>query len=913
MAGKKIKRSRKTKKKSEQKTVNYYMRRYLFIFLCLLVFGAGLLTGIFYYYSHELPPLSELHQYDMKVGSEVFDRNDKLIHTFAFEQRTLTNITELPDHVKDILLCIEDKNFRNHWGMDMLGFMRSMLINIKTRSFSQGASTITQQLARNLFLSLDKTLPRKIKELMLAVLIERNYSKDEIMEIYLNKIPFGTGTYGIEAASQKFFGKAAKDLSISEASTLIGLIQLPNAYSPKHHPKRALWRKNLVLNRLKAEEVITTLDYYEAKEDSIHLVKTESLGTSQDYFIEHIRPLLEREFGTHRLFGGGLKIYTTLDADLQVYADSILNRELIKFEKKNDYEVKYSDIPVDTVNIVTEYVQGGVFSIEPESGYVRVLVGGRNFNHSKLNRIMQSHRQPGSSFKPIMYTTALAKGYTPATVIKDEPISFTESDSLFWQPHNYSRNTFGYLRMRDALRKSRNIWAIKMLYDLTPQTVKQYARRFGLTTPIWAVYSMAIGTNVVYPYELISAYTTFPNNGYRVNPVFIRRVEDSEGNVIKSNVPERIKVVNEDEAWLMTNLMQSVTEDGTGAGIRWRGYKWTAGAKTGTTDDFRDAWFIGYNRKLVTGIWVGFDNNETLGESQSGATAALPAWPYIMKKAIELDSPLNKQGKPIVDGSLYEFDKPDNIILETISKETGLLPANPYEETIDEYFVAGTEPTVLSDSLNYNFMPTIYREHLQDSIVFDLGGRAFNYPDSTRYLVKTMNPILRDSVNYWRPLAIQAEFDSLEYYLNGEGYLTPNWVDSLFIIRNITAGLDSLGNTLPVEDSTAVRYIYGDSIRYHFKPVVFAESSIDSVFYFLGGERHPWPSHRLWQREVLPKRPDLRGAVVYKDRKEVEIPDSLLYWMEPDKWQVDSLKVDERKLMDLWQIEREDSHQEIEE
>lgn len=895
----------KEKKIDKKKSVNYYMWKTLYVFFCIIALCFGLIAGVFYYYSKELPPLSELHQYDMKVGSEVYDRNDNLIHTFAFEQRKLTNINELPDHVKDILISIEDNNFENHWGMDMGGLLRSVLANVQTLSFSQGASTITQQLARNLFLSLDKTIPRKIKELMLAILIERNYSKEEIMEIYLNKIPFGTGAYGIEAASSKFFGKEAKYLTVSEASTLIGLIQLPNAYSPKYHPKRALWRKNIVLNRLKAENVISLTEYYEAREDSIHLVKPNTLGSAKDYFIEYIRPILERKYGTHKLFGGGLKIYTTLDTELQAYADSILNRELRKFEEKNNYEVKYDDLPADTVNIVTDYVQGGVFSIEPETGYVRVLIGGRNFNHSKLNRIMQSQRQPGSAFKPIMYTTALANGYTPATVIKDEPVCFIESDSIFWQPHNYSRNTYGYLRMRDALMKSRNIWAIKMLYDLSPQLVKQYARRFGLTTPIWAVYSMAIGTNAVYPYELISAYTTFPNNGQRVSPVFVRRIEDSKGNIIESNSPERIRVVNKQVAWLMTNLMQSVTEEGTGVGIRWRGYKWTAGGKTGTTDDFRDAWFIGYNRRLVTGIWVGFDNNETMGNKQSGATAALPAWPYIMKKAIELESPRNNKDKPIIDSSIYEFEKPEKIVKETISKETGLLPHNPYEETLEEYFVAGTEPTLLSDTLNYNFVPTIYREHEGDSLVFDLGGKPYDYPEGTRYIGIGLDQSKRDSIDYWRPLNVRAEFDSVYYYLNGEGYRLPGWVDSLFIIRNIEAAYDSLGNPVDQGDTLAVEYIYGDSIRYHFKESVYAESMIDSVFYYLGGMRYPWPADYLYLRERLPRRPDLRGAVVYKNKQLVDVADSLLYWMLPDSVWKDTLSIDEMTLPDLWLPEEE--------
>lgn len=898
-------KQKKAVKEKLNRSSSFYMWRWFYVFLCITCFFAGVGVGMFYYYSKELPPLSELHHYDMKVGSEVYDRNDKLIHTFAFEQRKLTNLTELPDHVKEILVCVEDTKFYDHWGVDTVGFLRSIVENLQSMSFSQGASTITQQLARNLFLSLDKTIPRKLKEMMLAFLIEQNYSKEEIMEMYLNKVPFGTGAYGIEAASMKFFGKEAKDLTISETSTLIGLIQLPNAYSPKHHPKRALWRKNIVLNRLRDEKAIDLVEYNIAREDSIRLVKHQKLGTAQDYFLEYIRPQLERKYGTHRLFGGGLKIYTTIDPELQAYADSILNRELIKFENKNDYEVKYKDLPSDTVNIVTDYVQGGVFSIEAETGYVRVLIGGRNFNHSKLNRIMQSYRQPGSAFKPILYTTALDYGYTPATVIKDEPICFIESDSVYWKPHNYSRNTYGYIRMRDALKKSRNVWAIKMLYDITPHRVKQYARRFGITTPIWEVYSMAIGTNAVLPYELISAYTTFPNNGKRVTPIFVRYIEDRNGNVLLDNRPEKITVVNDKVAWQMTNMMQSVTNEGTGVGIRWRGYKWTAGGKTGTTDDFRDAWFIGYNRKLVTGIWVGFDDYTTLGNKQSGATAALPAWPYIMKKAIELESPKNSNGKPIIDSSIYEFEKPSGIKKVVISKETGLLPRNSYEETIEEYFIAGTEPTLLSDSLSYNFLPTIYRENEKDSLVFDLGGRVFEYPDSTEYVLKWLDWSKRDSIDYYPPLNVKASVDSMHYYLHGKGFKLPSFTDSLFIIRIAVSARDSLGQQYVIPDSSAYDYLdadstgysysFGDSIRYHFKPDLYAESLIDSVYYFLGGNRYAWPQDYLWQRMHIPTRPDLRGALVYKDRKLVEVADSIVYWMIPDSLEMKPLEEPEEK------------------
>ncbi len=711
----------------------------LLIFIVIIVFFMGIGFGFFRYYSRELPPLSELQSYEMKVGSEVYDRNDNLIHIFYVEKRQLTHLKELPEYLTKGILAVEDKNFYKHWGMDQLGLIRAIIIDISKGDFSQGASTITQQLARNMFLSLDKQIPRKIKELILAIRIEKNFSKDEILEMYLNKSPFGPGLYGIEVGSKKYFGKDAKDLTIAEAALLIGMPQLPSAYYPFRYPERATRRRNIVLRRMFEEKVITEEEYTEARDTELELFEPTGNFGAKDYFIEFIRRRLEREFNTTQLFTGGLKIYTTLDMDLQEYADSVLNMNLRKFEYKNDYEFKYDDFPADTINIVTSYVQGGVFSIEPETGYVRVMIGGRNFNHSKLNRMMQSIRQPGSSFKPILYSTALVNGYTPATVIEDEPFSFIQNDTLFWSPKNYSSRNFGYTRLRTGLMKSRNIYAAKTIFDINPRKVMEYAERFGITTPVYPFYTLSVGSMEVKPFELITAYTTFPNGGERVKPIYIRRVEDKYGKILKSNEPEKIRVINEQAAYIMASLMKSVCDDGTGVGIRWQSgyetlgsisYKWNAAGKTGTTDDFRDAWFIGYNKKLVTGIWVGFDDNSSLGKGQSGATAALPSWPYIMKKAVYLDSPKNSKGNPIVNGDELQFIKPDGIITVEISKETGLLPKNDYEETMQEIFIAGTEPTPLSDSLNYNFYPTLYREHNMDSLVIDLGGVAYAWPDS---------------------------------------------------------------------------------------------------------------------------------------------------------------------------------------
>ncbi|MDY6915527.1 MAG: transglycosylase domain-containing protein, partial [Candidatus Cloacimonadota bacterium] len=384
-----------------------YFWRYLLAFFAVISLVIGSIAGIFSYYSKELPPLSELTHFDLKVGSEVYDINDELIHIFSVEHRQLTNLKRLPDYLIDGLIAVEDNNFYEHWGMDLTSFIRALLTNIKTRSFSQGASTITQQLARNMFLTLDKKIPRKIKELLLAVQIEKHYSKEEILEYYFNKAPFGPGLYGIEIAASRYFGKEAKDLNIAEAALLIGMPQLPSAYYPVRYPHRALNRRNIVLKIMYEKEVITSQEYEEAVNSDINLIEPEAENKANDYFIEHIRKKLERKYGTNQLFAGGLKIYTTLDMELQQYANSILNLNLKKLEEKNDYPVKYSDIPEDTLDIKTEYVQGGVFSIEPQTGYVRVMIGGRNFNHSKFNRMTQAKRQPGSAFKPILYTAAI--------------------------------------------------------------------------------------------------------------------------------------------------------------------------------------------------------------------------------------------------------------------------------------------------------------------------------------------------------------------------------------------------------------------------------------------------------------------------------------------------------------------------
>ena len=705
-----------------------YILRYFLIFLCIGALFAGIVAGILKYYSEELPPLSELKNYDMKTGSEVYDIDNELVHVFAVEKRKLTNVNELPPHIILALLATEDTDFYDHWGVNVKSTLRAAIIDIIRGSFAQGASTITQQLARNLFLTLDRQIPRKIKELLLAIQIEKMYSKEEILEMYFNKVAFGPGIYGIEAASRRYFGKPAKKLNLPEAALIVGMTQLPSAYYPFRYPHRAIKRRNTVLKRMYQEKVITKQEYVDAKNTPLNLYQPKTNQTAKGYFIEHIRKKLERKYGTTTLFAEGLKIYTTLDSDLQTYADSVLNDVMMKFEEKNDYEKKYADFPADSIDFETPYIQAGMLTIDAESGYVLAMIGGRNFNHSKFNRITQAKRQPGSAFKPILYSTAIDYGYTPATIIQDEPVVFVANDTIYWKPHNYSQKYYGFTRLRTGLMKSRNIFAVKTIYDIGPQKVVNYAKRFGLDTNIYPVYSLAIGTCEVKPIELISGYTTFPNEGTRVKPLFIRRIEDNNNNIIFTPEQEKIRVLDKKTAFLMANLMQSVVEEGTGQGVRWRGYRWTASGKTGTTDDYRDAWFIGYNKEVVTGIWVGFDDNSSLGSRQSGAVAALPAWPHIMKYYLQKNSPKNEKGEPIIDARRYQFTKPEGIITKVISKETGLLPKNDLEEKMVEYFIKGTEPTPISDSLRYNFYPTMYKENNMDSLVIDLGGKPKNLP-----------------------------------------------------------------------------------------------------------------------------------------------------------------------------------------
>ncbi len=665
--------------------------------LCLFL---GVIVGVIWFYRDELPPMSELKSYTMRSGSEVYDRNGKMIYLFAFERRKLVSVKELPPYLIDALIATEDKSFYHHIGIDILGNIRALFIDVIRMDFSQGASTITQQMARNMFLTLDKKVSRKVKEIILALRIEQNFTKEEILEIYFNKIFFGGQLYGIETASLFYFGKHAMDLTLPEAALLVGMIQRPNYYNPRTHKDRAIERRNFVLSNMFKQKKITQAEYEAAVKSSINPDQTALKHYASDYFIETIRQYLEKKYGTDKLFEGSLRIYTTLDYNLSNYADSILNAHLTQVENNRNYKSKLRNFEQNNSEMVTDYLQGGLVLMENRTGYVRAMIGGRNFSHSKFNRMILAKRQPGSSIKPIYYTAAIERGYTPSTVLNDAPIIFIDYKGEEWKPQNYSREYYGLARMRTAITHSYNVWAVRALYDIGLSAVTDAFQRFGINYDV-TDYSAALGTYEVTPIQLVSAYTTFPNGGYRVKPIFIQRVEDKKGKVLERAKILQYKVCEPEVAYIITSMLQSVVSSGTATSAR-QGYNWPAAGKTGTTDEYKDAWFIGFNKELICGIWTGFDTSKTMGSNMAGGVVCAPVWGPVMSKAMRLE---NKGRYPAPTDQRYTFDEPANIEHQTINPVTGYYSENG----IDEVFISGTAPLVKSDSLVYNFRPSRYR------------------------------------------------------------------------------------------------------------------------------------------------------------------------------------------------------------
>ena len=688
-------------------------------FQVISIFFTTIIISLLYvnYLSRDLPSLQQLENFDPDEATEILSADGVLLKELYTQRRMRVDLEEIPQFLIDGAIASEDRRFYKHWGISMRDVLRAVIINaIPPPSFRQGFSSITQQLARNLYDSIGfkKTIARKIKEMITAVQIERTYTKDEIIEMYLNSIHFGHGTFGVQVAAKRFFKKDASDLNLDECALLIGVLPRPATYSPINNPEIALRRRDIVLKLMFDQKFILESQYLESKAMPLDVTPNRDDIGKAPYFTEYVRRLLEIEDEQLGLdiYRDGLTIYTTIDSRLQTIAEKAVmsvikdNQEKLNlrlFNNREEFEeLAYLGIyPEDSVKIMMKgqkalykdlrdklLVQTAFVAIDPKNGHIKAMIGGRPDYHDQYNRATQAKRQPGSVFKPFVYTSVLDNGYPVTYQLLNQPVvlNIQNSDGKWekWMPSNYDGSTGGLTTLRDGLKKSMNLISVRMVQELVPaEVVASMAERMNLTTSIRAVDAIALGTSEVYPLEITSAYATYSNNGVWCKPIGINRIVDRFGVTIKEYSPRREEVLSEETAYLVTDLLQSVVDNGTGGSARWK-YKFThpAGGKTGTTQNWTDAWFVGFSPKIAAGVWFGVDDPKvSLGVNQSGSRAALPVWAKFMKAAH--DSMGWKHEK---------FIKPDGISTQKICSISKLLPIRncPVE---NEIFISKYSPS----------------------------------------------------------------------------------------------------------------------------------------------------------------------------------------------------------------------------
>ena len=669
--------------------------------------GVGI--GLAVVYGVDLPHIDDLESYRPVSDTLLYDDEGRLLATFATQHRVIAEYSDFPKVLYDAVLSIEDKDFEKHPGFETSRMVSAAYHDLVYREKLQGGSTLTMQLARNLFLSSERSYGRKIREIMLAIQIERRFTKSQIFTLYANQIYLGHGVYGFAAAAQFYFGKALKDLTLEEAAMLAALPKAPNSYSPIRFPERALGRRNLVIASMCAAGKISVQEAKAATSRPIRLSIKDDPNTLAPYFVEEVREYLERTYGTERVQEAGLRVYTTLNIDLQTAANRAVLDGLAAYERRHGWRVRLSNVrdfgsnpqtyripewdfvmepgtyvhavvtsvssgsaslrfgpyrtrlsnndvawtsrPIQQLLSVGDIayikvlslgadftarvrleqeggVQGALLAIDTESGEVKAMVGGRDFKESKFNRATQALRQVGSSFKPYVYTAAIDQGASPEDTIVDAPVVFRTPSGLY-VPHNYDQKFEGTITLRHALAESRNIPALTLAESLGMKNVIDYARRFGISEPIPAYLPVALGAVELTLLEHTSAFSTFPNDGVRALPHYIRKVTTYDGQLVEQNYPVVHDVIGERTARVMTSMLREVVLHGTGAAARQLAIP--VAGKTGTTNDFTDAWFVGFSRTTTCGVWIGFDQKISLGNKETGAVAALPIWMSFMK------------------------------------------------------------------------------------------------------------------------------------------------------------------------------------------------------------------------------------------------------------------------------------------
>lgn len=754
------------------------MRLKLIIILIILSIILGASAGGYFAIEKGIPSIEELKQYQPKTGTKIYADDDVLVGELKIEKGVFVSLNIIPDHMRNAAIAVEDSRFWKHKGIDYIAITRALLKDIVYVQLKEGGSTITQQLAKVMFLTPEKTVKRKLREAALAVKIEKNLKKEEILELYLNKIYFGHGAYGVEMASRVYFGKSVRNITLSEAALLAGLIKAPLLYSPYNDLARAKDRQQIVLSRMEEEGYIKRSEKENALKQPIYLSNVRRGIEANNYFIEYVRRYLEEKYGVEMVYKEGLKVYTTLNRNAQLSAARAIQeglRELDKrrgwrgpIEHRKDINIKrelktkesaamvvanIGDISSGLVLKVSEkeaviktrgvlgkltiedakwaskvidprkgtstflkdfkltkilkigdvvkvgiktmkgnntqltleqepQAEGALVALEPETGFIRAIVGGYDFIRSDFNRAVYARRQPGSAFKPIIYAAAMDHGFTPASIITDEPVVYYGGPKGEWSPENYDHKFYGPTRLREALTYSRNVVTIKLVEAVGVDNVIDFARLLGFQGEIPRNLTISLGSMSVTPLELALSFNVFASGGMKVKPVAIKYVIDSKGRVLESNEPESEEVISPQTAFLITSMMEDVINYGTGWRAKALGRP--VAGKTGTTNEYRDAWFVGYTTDLVSAVWVGFDDMRPLGPMETGARAASPIWVSFMKS--------------VSGGEPNEFTPPDNgIVSSFIDPATGLLSR---DETgaMKEYFKEGTEPKQFAPS-----------------------------------------------------------------------------------------------------------------------------------------------------------------------------------------------------------------------
>ncbi len=773
-------------------TQKRHFKKAVWILCVLFVLALGLMVGSYKAILQNLPSISDLEEFEPNIITNIYADDGEVVGEYAIEKRIEIAYEDIPQVLINAIIATEDPRFYKHKGIDFLGMLRALKEDIKlilTPRRLHGGSTISQQLARELFLHRRQTIRRKIKEVLLSLQIEQNYSKQEILTLYCNQFNLGHGAYGVEAASRLYFGKPVSELSLEEAALITGIFRGPSVYSPYRNPEGTLRRRNHVINRLVEEDFITKEEGEAAKQTPVSVLPLyRDVSGFAAYFKEEVRKYLEQSYGADALYTQGLQVYTTLNKEYQKYAEDALVKHLRVLDKSQGWrkdKINLLEIGVENIEELSEpfkdprsnetllkswrghsmeineiveavvlsvdrrnanvkvmdytgkmtnkdigwtksnnlttliksgdiihvklesideekkelsvsleqepVLEGAFLAIDPRTGQIKAMVGGYSFDRLKFNQATQALRQSGSVIKPFLYTAALENGYTPATVIVDEPTDFKDQWSGdVWSPPNYDLKYKGAVTLRWGLEESRNIITAKILNYISPQIGVDYCKKFGITSTIYPYPSLALGAFEVRLIELVSAFSTFPNKGIRIPPYFITRIEDKDGNVLEEAPIESVEVISPQIAYMMTNLLQGVIQRGTAQASKW--LKKPLAGKTGTTDDFSDAWFIGFSPSLCAGVWVGHEEGRIpIGARQAGSVAALPVWIDFFQRIIEKEEKIAKENGEEFEPE-EEFEVPPNLSFVEIDRKTGLLSTPFCLFPFREVFIPGTEP-----------------------------------------------------------------------------------------------------------------------------------------------------------------------------------------------------------------------------